>query len=71
MVNKKKPYSKKSVNSKPNPHLKQSYKSRSEQFPRDSLIKYNQPESLYASCCFTAIIHSIETNSANIVLISL
>ncbi|RHZ60744.1 uncharacterized protein CDV56_108116 [Aspergillus thermomutatus] len=45
MANKKKPYSKKSVNGEPNPHLKQSYTSGSEQFPGDSLIEYNQPES--------------------------
>jgi hypothetical protein len=54
MANKKKPYFKKSVNSELNPHLKQSHASGSEQSLRDSLIEYNQPESSYISCHFTA-----------------
>ncbi|KAH3511951.1 hypothetical protein KXV55_002216 [Aspergillus fumigatus] len=45
MANKKQPYSKKSVNGEPNPHLKQSHASGSEQSLGDSLIEYNQPES--------------------------
>ena len=49
MANKKKPYSKKSVNGEPNPHLKQSHASGSEQSLGDSLIEYNQPESSYVS----------------------
>ncbi|KAJ5196737.1 hypothetical protein N7449_007216 [Penicillium cf. viridicatum] len=49
-ANKKKPYSKKSVNGEPNPHLKQSHASRSEQSLEDSLIEYNQPESFSYLC---------------------
>lgn len=71
MANKKKPYIKKSVNGEPDPHPKQSHASRSQQSLGDSLIEYNQPESSYVSCRFAAIIYSVETDSANIVLMSL
>jgi hypothetical protein len=70
MANKKKPYIKKSVNGEPDPHPKQSHASGSQQSLGDSLIEYNQPESSYVSCRFAATIHSVETDSANIVLMS-
>ncbi|EAL91126.1 hypothetical protein KXX54_001501 [Aspergillus fumigatus] len=49
MANKKKPSIKKSVN-EPNPHLKQSHASGSQQSLGDSLIEYNQPESSIPVC---------------------
>ncbi|KAH3434733.1 hypothetical protein KXW39_002477 [Aspergillus fumigatus] len=45
MANKKKSYSKMSVNGEPNPHLKLSHASGSDHSLGDSLIEYNQPES--------------------------
>ncbi|GFF50455.1 hypothetical protein IFM46972_09049, partial [Aspergillus udagawae] len=45
MANKKKHHPKKSVNGEPNPQLKQSQASGSEQSVGDSLIEYNQPKS--------------------------
>ncbi|GFG19063.1 hypothetical protein IFM5058_09663 [Aspergillus udagawae] len=45
MANEMKPCSKKSLNGEPNPHLKQSHASGSEESLGDSLIEYNQPES--------------------------
>lgn len=57
MANKKKSYSKKSINGEPNPHLKLSHASGSVYSLGDSLIEYNQPESSYVSWRDPATFH--------------